>query len=70
MKTKQGHLNAAELFLLDSLRLTTHHHRHCPFCHGTVYRERRIGFWKLSILLALRPYRCEACDKVHFGFCF
>jgi hypothetical protein len=70
MRTKQGHMGTAELFLLDNLRLTTHHNRQCPFCHGRVYRERRSGYRILTILIALRPYRCQACDKVHYGFCF
>lgn len=70
MRTRQGHHGTAELFLLNNLRLTTHHHRRCPFCHGTVYRESLSGFWRLTILFGFRPYRCEVCDKVHYGFRF
>jgi hypothetical protein len=70
MRAKQSYHGNAELFLLDILRLTTHHNRRCPFCHGTVYRERPSGLRKFTILFGLRPYRCEACDKVHYGFRF
>jgi len=70
MREKQGYFSNAELLLLGNLHLTTHHTRQCPFCHGKVYREKRAGFSKLAIVLALRPYRCEACDKLHYGFCF
>jgi len=70
MATKQGHIGTAELFLLDNLKLTTHRTRHCPFCRGKVYWEKRTGFGKLVMLVGLRPYRCEECDKVHYGFYF
>ena len=50
--------------------LTTHRHRRCPYCQGEVYRERRRGLAKLTLLLAVRPYRCSDCDELHYGFCF
>ena len=68
MRTMSDYLGAAEMRLLDNLKLTTHRSRHCPFCRGRVYRERRTGLGKLTLLVGLRPYRCEACDKVHYGF--
>jgi hypothetical protein len=70
MHTKQNHLDDNGIFLLEWLRLTTHRHRCCPFCHGTVYRERRKGFQRLTTLFAMRAYRCESCDKLHYGFSF
>jgi hypothetical protein len=70
MNSKQQHLTGAELFLSDRLKLTTHKHRYCPFCHGKVCRERRKGFLKLTILFGIRLYRCESCDRLHYGFCF
>jgi hypothetical protein len=60
----------AKYSLIPHFRITTHRHRKCPYCRGSVYRERREGFLKLSVLVALRPYRCIACDKLHFGFPF
>ena len=50
--------------------LTTHRHRRCPYCHGEVYREKRRGLAKLTLVLAVRPYRCADCDRLHYGFCF
>jgi hypothetical protein len=70
MHSKQDHLDGTGVLLLERWRLTTHRHRCCPFCHGTVYRERRKGLQKLTTLLAMRIYRCESCDKLHYGFSF
>jgi hypothetical protein len=50
--------------------LTTHHHRRCPYCHGEVYREKREGLAKLTLAIAIRPYRCNYCNRLHYGFCF
>ena len=70
MNSRPNQLNATEFFLLERLRLTTHKHRYCPFCHGRVYRERRKGLQKLAMLFAMRLYRCESCDRLHYGFSF
>ena len=50
--------------------LTTHRQRRCPYCHGGVYREKRKGLSHLTLALAVRPYRCTDCDRLHYGFCF
>ena len=59
-----------EFRLRRYLHLTTHRHRRCPYCGGKVRREKVNGFMALMILVALRPYRCVDCDKLHYGFCF
>ena len=28
------------------------------------------GIIKLTLVLAVRPYRCAGCDRLHYGFCF
>ena len=45
-------------------------HRRCPYCHGAVRREKRKGLSNLTLMLAIRPYRCVDCDRLHYGFCF
>lgn len=70
MNSRQNDLNAAEFLLMDKFKITVHKHRCCPFCNGTVYREKRKGFLRLMILFAMRPYRCESCDRLHYGFSF
>lgn len=50
----------AEPSLLGQLRLTVHRRSHCPFCHGRVDRERRKGLQGLTLLVGMRPYRCES----------
>ena len=49
---------------------TTHHHRRCPYRRGKVYRERRKGPSNLTLVLAVRQYRCADCDMLHYRFCF
>jgi DNA-directed RNA polymerase subunit RPC12/RpoP len=61
----RGHTSRAWL-----ATLTTHRQRRCPYCQGDVYREKRKGFAHLSLALAVRPYRCADCDRLHYGFCF
>lgn len=70
MNSKQNHLNAVEFLLMEKLKVTIHKHRCCPFCHGRVCREKRKGLLTLMILFAMRPYRCESCDRLHYGLSF
>lgn len=70
MNPRHRHFNGAELFLFQWLSVTTHKHRYCPFCHGRVSREKKRGFGRLTTLLGMRPYRCETCDRLHYGFRF
>jgi len=63
--SNRGHSLSGLLF-----GLTTHKHRRCPYCHGEVYREKRGGLAKLTLMLGIRPYRCADCDRLHYGFRF
>ncbi|MFB3920723.1 MAG: hypothetical protein ACE145_03330 [Terriglobia bacterium] len=45
----------------------------CPYCRFQfVHRSRRRGFREKVLLraLSLRPYRCGACGRRHYGFAF
>jgi len=45
--------------------------RKCPACRSKqVRRSQMQGFWEHGVLRAVgvRAYRCENCDKRHYGF--
>ncbi len=47
--------------------------RCCPDCNSfRVHRSKRRGLfeWVVLPLLLLRPFRCEDCDRRHYGFVF
>ncbi len=38
--------------------------RRCPNCNGQSFFASRSGFWRpLLVLVLLRPFRCEDCDR-------
>ena len=46
--------------------------RHCPRCNSIKLKpvERCSLFEFVSILFLLRPFRCLACRRRHYGFVF
>ena len=47
--------------------------RRCPNCNSfEVHRSKRrsVFEWVVLPLLLLRPFRCQDCDRRHYGFAF
>jgi len=46
--------------------------RHCPRCNSIKLKptDRRGLFEFVIIVLLLRPFRCLACRRRHYGFVF